>query len=192
MAITSLEYGRFQVKAGQLSGAWTARAFPKVGPGGRVAHEAKGKDLDGAIAALKDMIDAEAEERRSGRRHDDALDFDVPTAEEFGVALQSARLTPRQKMMLRAHAAADDAGLTATAIADAAGYRNFSSANAHYGKAGRLMAEAMGITPPDAPARDGQTLTGVLATGAAGQDPSAEVVWVMHPELRAAIQTVAL
>lgn len=54
MATISIDYGKFTLKAGQLSGVWTARAFLRNGPGGHgFAHQATGKDASAALDALR-------------------------------------------------------------------------------------------------------------------------------------------
>lgn len=192
MATISIEYGKFMLKAGQLSGVWTARAFLRQGTGGRgFAHEATGKDADTAIEALKAQIDDEAGQRRGRRRHDETMGFDVPTTEDYTDGLRGAPLTEKQLVMLRAHAAAADAGLTAEELADIAGYRNPNTANLHYGKAGRLMAEAMDVTAPDVKQGEDMALTGILARGGPVREDG-EFVWVMHPELREAVKAVLI
>lgn len=192
MATISIDYGKFMLKAGQLSGTWTARAFLRQGAGGRgFAHEATGKDAELAIEALKAQIDEEIQQRLSRRRHDDSMDFDVPTVEDYTDGLRGAGLTDKQLVMLRAHAAAADAGLTAQELAEVAGYRTFSTANLHYNKAGKLMAEAMDVTAPETGPAEDQVLTGVLARGGPPREDG-EFVWVMHPELRDAIKATAV
>lgn len=190
MATVSIDYGKFTLKAGQLSGVWTARAFLRTGPGGHgIAHQATGKDASAALDALRAQIDDEAARRRGQRRHDPATGFDVPTREDYADGLRGADLTDRQRVMLQAHAAAGDAGLTATELAEVAGYRNFNTANLHYGKAGRLMAEAMDVTAPESRLRDDLVQTGILAHGGTPR-ADGEFVWVMHPELREALRVV--
>lgn len=180
-------YGRFRIRVGTLTNVWTARAFNAAASSARgTVHEATGKDADTAVEALKLLIDEAATTRRQGRRVDSTSSFAVPTAEEYREALAVLRLTPRQRRMLEAHAAAGDAGLTATELAEAAPYRDSSAANLHYGKCGGSIAEELGIAAPEAASGDGPVLTGVLASAGPPREDGS-FVWVMHPELREAL-----
>lgn len=190
MAHSTIEHRKFIIKSGQLSGKWVARAFHKS-PGATrgITHETTGSDRDSAILALTQLIDTEAGEQRGLRRHDDALDFDVPTAQEYAMAIRGSDLTDKQVAMLRAHAASGEQGMTAGELAAVAGYKNQSSANLHYGKCGRLLAEAIDLEAPQVRSGDEKALTGIIASAGPAREDEA-LVWIMHPELREAVEKV--
>ena len=186
--ISNIEKPRYVVKVGEMSGRWIARAFSK-GRGEGMIGEAFGASADEAVAALERRMGEEEAARAAARRFDERLGFAVPSREEYGAALGVARLSAKQLEMLRAHARAGEAGLTAEEIARAGGYASFETANALYGKAGRVIGETIGVTAPASTAREGHDVqTGILASPGPRRPASDQFVWVMHPELREAVE----
>lgn len=190
MTPTQISYGKYIIKVGKLSNRWTARAFHHPPTSSRgIAAEAVGESSDQAVIAVKERLDAIAGAHRAARRYDERSGFDVPSAEEYAAALAHASLAAAQIAMLKAHAAAGEIGLAAGELAHAAGYTDYSSANVHYGKCGRLLAEVMNVRVPDSELHDNGVPTGVLAWEGATR-PNGEFVWVMYPELRQAVEEV--
>lgn len=139
--------------------------------------------LQRALAALNERD----KRRRSERRHDD-----VATADEYYEALHvlADRIGQHQWRMLRAHMNANELTMTAGELAKAGGYRKFSTANAHYGKLGHMVAGVVGFNPDytletgtneDAPA----PWTFALAEG---KYIKGYWRWRMHPELAEAVR----
>lgn len=186
MKILTERKGRYDLKAMKMGQTALARAFLHGQPGAGIAAEAKGKTPEEAMEALREMIGEVELERASVRRRIEETGFDVPTSAEFEDALSRVRVSDRQWDMLRAHAASGEEGLTAGELARAAAYKNYNAVNLQYGKLGETVAEGIGIDLPAHPAKEGENVaTGVLA--GPGETRGGEFVWVMHPELRAAI-----
>jgi hypothetical protein len=73
----------------------------------------------------------------------------APTAAVYEEAfLAISPLNESCRAMLAAHLQAPDRLLSATKLAEAAGYRSYSGANLQYGKLGYLIAQEIGFTPP--------------------------------------------
>lgn len=180
----TLRHGSYTIKAGMLAGKAVARAFVTGGKPGVIA-ETTGDDVQTAVDSLKADLDARAADEAAHRRHDAALDFDVPTETEFARALAIVKPHHGHWKMLRAHALAGDRGLTAGDLAFDAGYHSHGAANLQYGLVGREIAEALRIDLPKPLRKEGDVATGVLAT--AGPPRDGQFVWIMHPELRAAV-----
>lgn len=93
--------------------------------------------------------------------------------------------------MIRAHYRAPDHRITATLLADAAGYASYSPANLHYGTIGRLLYEEL---PMELPVRkDGSLIyTYMLAVAGDKSGPEEHWVWQMRPEVAAAVEVLGL
>lgn len=187
---TVIEYDKYTLRAGMMSGVWTARAFYKSPSRTKgIVMEVTGESEEAVLIDLKNKLDELRARLLAARRRDEAMKFDVPSCEEYAMALQLTQFSDAQLAMLKAHAAAGDSGMTAGELASAGGYADFSSANLHYGKCGRAIAETLSIVPPESNLRDSDVPTVVLA--AAGEArPKGEFVWVMYPELRRAIEAI--
>lgn len=182
---TTLDHGPYVIRADILDGEPTARVFVRnARQGAGVVLDATGDSVEEAIAAAIERLDeidraARAERRTSG-------DWIIPSESEFRRALKAVKTTDAQKAMLRAHAAAGDDGLTAGELARAAGVRDHSAANLHYGLLGDAMARYLDVRlPAGDPAPGDAVATGILA--APGAQRADLFVWVMHPELRRAL-----
>lgn len=95
----------------------------------------------------------------------------------------SSRLSAGQKAMLRAHLHAPDRCMTATQLAEAAGYRGYSAANLHYGLLGAML---YGEMPQRLPVRrDGSPImTFMLAFGQNEDEaPEREWIWKMRDSI---------
>ncbi|MSU88632.1 hypothetical protein GE300_03230 [Rhodobacteraceae bacterium 2CG4] len=185
MKVVEVEYGRYLLKAGVQKNGALGRAFIRAKQGAGILCEVKAKTPDLAIEALKQALDETDRAARKNRRRDEKLEFDVPTVAEYQLALSKISPDGSYRSMLEAHARAGREGLTAGQLAEAAGYANFNAANLHYGKLGREVADFLGVALPASTARPGEDVaTGVLA----GIGPEEGIfVWVMRPELRAAL-----
>jgi len=184
VGIVEADHGKYRIKAGQLGGIFVARAFPKppTRAQGLIA-EAEGDTEEAAIAALKAKIETRDVQRKEVRRWDEHADVSVPNEEEFVEALQQTSLSSRQFAMLKAHAFARDEGLTMDQMARAAGYKSRDTA----AKAGELIADYLGIVVDEEANRDREGAALLLAFKYI-QGEDVPTVWVMHQELRYAVQ----
>ncbi|WP_410219160.1 hypothetical protein [Paracoccus sp. (in: a-proteobacteria)] len=141
------------------------------------------------MAIIAAALDERDRELRAQWRLDERTGFLVPTTGECELAIQMASLGGSQLMMLKAHAAAGDAGMSALQLAQAGGYADFSSANMHHGKGGRKLAEQMHAKLPESQVRAGEDVpTTAIATWLPTPgDPHNTGRWIMHPELREAV-----
>lgn len=189
MQVTTTTHGRYLIKSGYLRDRWTARAFlAKVAKPGGIVAEKHDTSEAAAVAALTTHLDEMERERRlAGRMTTDG--FRLPDEEAFVEALQSVTLADAQLRMLKAHAQAGDRGLTAEELAYAGGYADYSTANMIYGRAGRMVGNALGITAPPAETREGDVPTALLASEGPRR-ANGHFVWVMHVELRRAVERV--
>lgn len=113
--------------------------------------------------------------------------------EEYRVALRAVRdkhgISERELAMLRAHCRADDHTITATELAVAAGYKDYSSANLYYGKFARRLSDALGIEPSKR--RSGSIAWWrVLAYGRTDQEVGEHFEWTMRPEFVETLQAM--
>ena len=188
--------GRYKLIAGLLHDEGVAHAYPSR-DGKQQAHprkqfgpiaSAEGPTAEAAMANLKALLDTREADAKSARRYDEYLKFHVPTEAEYFEAYDVLVLTDAELKMLRAHAQAGEQGLTAVQIARAGGYRNRASAGALDGAVGRKFQTFLGLETPRPELREEDVATGVLATAGAAREDGEKFVWIMHPELRAALQ----
>lgn len=137
-----VQHGRYIVRVGPLAGAWAAQAYQGAkSVGGR--HQ--GANRDDALEKARHMLDAREAEIAANRNQDGA-----PTAREYVEAFEClGRLADGWEAMLAAHLSSQDRLITATQLAQAAGYTNWSAANLQYGKLGRRLAEELNYNPPN-------------------------------------------
>lgn len=71
----------------------------------------------------------------------------VPTAKAFRAAFLALgpRMTASRRRILEVHYRALDRQLTMTQIAEAVGWKSYSSANSHYGQLAKLVGEQTGF-----------------------------------------------
>lgn len=190
--VTMLNHGKYVLKAGLISGQWTARAFlAGARQGSGIVAEAKDSSWEAAIEELRRQLDRRDQTLRQNRRYDETMRFHVPSSGEYEIALSITPLHANQLAMLKAHAETGERGMTATELAKAGGYSDYSSANMHYGKAGRMLAESLCIEIPPSNSRD-DLPTAVLASWI--QTPGDESIgrWIMYPELVQAVKKLPL
>ena len=141
MSFETDRYGHYEIKSGPLAGTWAANAFRRK----TLVARASGASRDEAVAAVKaelDRIDGQALSERdeegapSAKVYEEAFAILLPTLPDSYVA------------MLRAHLHAPDRLISATKLAEAAGYAGYEGANLHYGKLGERVAEEIGFVPP--------------------------------------------
>ena len=140
-----------------------------------------------AILMVKHQLDETAARQRAMRGADG-----FPTVDEVRAALPHLKLTKAQDAMLAAHLHAPDSILTATQLAQSAGYNDYVVANSQYGGLGRALAEELDWEPMEKTA--GKTIwTFTLATGADGvarekdMEISGHWRWKLRSEIVAAL-----
>ncbi len=191
VAVHEADHGRYRIKSGKLSGSFVARAFPAppAKTQGMIA-EAQGATEEAAIAALKEAIAARDDLRVSERRWEERAGLAVPTDAEYVEALRQARLSKPQVSVLKALALAGDDGMTGKALARAAGYTSMHAFDKIFRKAGVTLGDYIGLRSPEkdkSKAIDGEF---ILAVSVASGDEATPALWIMHPELRPAVQSV--
>ena len=189
-----LETGRYDIRAMAVGGGWRANAHLRnARKGGVVVARATAETEAAVIAAIRADLTARDAALVAQRQEQPDMGFTVPAAGEYADALAVVTVTPAQRAMLTAHAASGDAGLTATALARAAGYAGYEGANMHYGKLGRAVADVLGMAPPQSQIRDEDLWTGVMAAWVpTPEDAEAAGRWVMYPALREALSDSGL
>ncbi len=186
--IIQIEHGNYVIKAGSLGGTAVARAFPRPPSKNKgVIAEARGKNPQEAIETLKAQIDTAQTEREETRRPDEATGLRVPLADEYAEALRQTHLSAAQAAMLKLHALAGDGGMTLPALADAAGYHSTQVGTSLYAKAARAVAGFLRVEIPSAVTGEGEEPVAILARPEAPESAGAQPVWVMHPEVREAV-----
>ncbi|MCQ2005263.1 hypothetical protein [Rhizobium sp. NRK18] len=145
----------------------------------------KGKTIEEALSLAKRWVDEKYSVTAANRP-----EAHIATIQEYVDALTARPPKDNEIAMLKAHATRQI--MTATELAEAAGYQSFSSANLHYGTFGRDISEILHLTPKKR--KDGTTIwTSVLADGMdADSDLSAEYRWQIHSELVEALKRLGI
>lgn len=101
------------------------------------------------------------------------------TAAEYVNAFRQLVMPPHHMRMLQANYHAPNRTITATMMAKAMGYPNYNTANLHYGKLGRLLAEQLGWNPLP------QQTVFVIVTF---EKPEKEWHWIMRSAISSALE----
>ena len=191
MAFDEISHGRYVIRTGPRGLMWQARAFLN---GRQVGETEVAETQDEAIASVRDAVDTRESEIRAGKGADGS-----PSAREYAEAFGRIHISDGQEAMLRAHLNAPDHCITATQLAEAAGYENYSAANLQYGKLGQAIAAELNYNPPT---RDDGTV--IWTAAIAGWDENADIEklgramerreddghfeWIMRPQVVEALQ----
>lgn len=177
---------RHSIKTMKSGDGWQARAFRGMAAIGEVVTAST---RESAILVVKGQLDEGAGKQRALRGADG-----FPTVEEVRAALPHLKCNKAQDAMLDAHLHALDHILTATQLAQAAGYDDYVVANAQYGLLGRALAEELDWEPQRR--KDGNPIwTLALATDAdgkareEGEDVTGHWRWKLRPEIAAALSS---
>jgi hypothetical protein len=141
MGFKTETYGRYEIRSGPLAGAWGANAFRRK----TLVTKANGASRDEAVVAVKTELDRLDQVSLSDR---DAEGAPSAAIYEHAFALPMPAFPKSYVAMLRAHLAAPDQLMSATRLADAAGYAGYEGANLHYGKLGQRVGDEIGFAPP--------------------------------------------
>jgi hypothetical protein len=155
---------------------------------GKPVHKLVGVDVPDAIQKARKAIDSDL---GVAARHGDAGD------QAYTRALQAIlpELSTGQVKMLQAHYRAPDRIISATELARAAGYSNYSGANLQYGNLGKALHEHH---PVDLPVRSNGTLVYTYALADSPDfapnttEDDSHWRWRMLPSLAFALRAVGL
>jgi hypothetical protein len=175
-----IQHGHYTIKIMPAGSNYRARVYRgKVS----VGDVFTGATLEAAVSTVKVFLDDRASAICANRA---ANGF--PCADEVREAFEQLRMNPAQEAMLMAHRNAPNHILTATELAEAAGYDSYTVANSQYGKLGRDLAYHLDWAPNVR--RDGTPVwTYALAEGADEQDRdhgaefTAHWRWKLRPEV---------
>jgi len=109
----------------------------------------------------------------------------IPNAEAYKQALQTIKISDKQRQMLKAHYEQLNRSITYTALAAAAGYDDYEVANRFYGQLGRDLGEALNFEFVDAESRPGKFYSSSI--GMPNAYTTGDFQLVMHHELAKAI-----
>jgi hypothetical protein len=174
---------RHSIKTMKSGAGWQARAFRGTAAAGGVVTATT---EESAILAIKRQLDEAAAERQALRAGDG-----FPTIDEVRAAWPHLKFNKAQDAMLAAHLNAPDHVLTATQLAQAAGYDDYVVTNSQYGQLGRALADELDWQPPTR--KDGNPIwTLTLATSAddVARDEGDETAEHWRWKLRAEIVAV--
>lgn len=152
----------------------------------KLLAEIEGASIENVLNKLHAFVDSQLVTLATGRQQ--------PTnSDEYIAAFRNILkdLSDGQLAMLRAHYLAPNHCITATNLAEAAGYSSYSAANLQYGNAGKAIYEEY---PLDIPRRNDGTLiyTFMLATAGNKDADEKEWVWQLRPEVASAIEALGL
>jgi hypothetical protein len=180
----SLRHRGFQIIAAEVTGKPMAQVFLGKTPAN--PQRFGGATLEAAVDLAREWIDAKRKSEVDKRRAPYA-----GTVEEYIRYLEGHGLTekisPKQRKALVAHAASPLRILSATQIAEQAGWPDFNTTNLQYGRLGKSIADELEL---ELPIHDGvPTATYALADAA---DPTwkpkdGHFRWQMHEELAEAL-----
>lgn len=177
---TGIPYRHHSIKTMRTASGHQARAFrgPKA-----VGDTFTGATQDAAVLAVKEFLDQQAAELRSKRGPSG-----FPCADEIRAALPQVPMNKAQEAMLLAHLKAPQQILTATELAQAAGYDDYMVANRQYGQLAHDLAYEMDWTPEET-TNGITTWTFTLADDADkqarkdGEEVNAQWRWQLRPEV---------
>lgn len=96
--------------------------------------------LEDALTQSKAWIDEKTQERKADRRQ-----AHIGTVEGYTEILGITKMSKARRLMLVAHRRAEDRKMTPAQLAEAAGWKTQASANTHYAKLGKEVAEHLGL-----------------------------------------------
>jgi hypothetical protein len=176
------EYRRHVLVAAERNGRWMGRAWKEK----TSIADAEGETAEAVLDALRGAVDSRFELAAVSRGAN-------PKAAEYVVAFRTIldRLSDGHLAMLKAHYHAHGRRLTATELANAAGYANYSAANLQYGLVGKAIYEEV---PMELPRLSDGSLIYTFTLAIQG-NPGAEEeqwIWEMRPEVAHAIEELGL
>lgn len=134
-------YGRYDIKSGMMTGQWHANAFRHKA----LVAKSAGTSRDEAVAAVKAKLD-EIDSLEISERDNEGAPSEKIYADAFELILP--KISDSYRAMLKAHFEAPNQLITATELAQAAGYNGYEAANLHYGMLSKRIALEIGFDPP--------------------------------------------
>jgi hypothetical protein len=176
------EYRRHKLLSAYHEGKHKGRAWK----GKELLTKTEGDGVEDVLAKLKDYVDSRFRPQRSEK-------IDPLDVSEYVQAFRSmmSDFSDGHFAMLRAHYNAPNQCITATELAEAAGYANYGAANLQYGIIGKALSEELCVALPT---RGDGTPIYTYALATAG-DPSGEEdhwVWKLRPGVASAIEILGL
>ncbi|MGZ5772947.1 hypothetical protein [Ramlibacter sp.] len=173
--LKSLEAGEYTLVARLHKGAYRGALWHA----GAIVEQVQGASLENVYRQLEALLYERQLAKATSRQGAQ------PSVEEAVKALTRvlAKASHGQRDMLRAHFQAPQQRITATQLADAAGYSSYSAANLQYGLLGAMLFAEM---PEDLPRRSNGTpiMTCVIASGEDQRGVGEEQwVWKMRPHI---------
>ncbi|MEA5567827.1 hypothetical protein [Anabaena sp. UHCC 0399] len=118
------------------------------------------------------------------------------TVDDYKQAFTAIRsqMTDGHKLMLKAQYHAPAQTITATELAQAAGYENYNGANLQYARIGELLANHLGYLPPEREDNGKPFWSGVLASGywknleGSKNNSQREWQWQLRPQVAQALE----
>ena len=141
MSFESEDHGRYLIRSGPVAGRFGANAYL----GKLLIAKAAADSREAAVESVKAAL-AKIDEQSLADRDPEG----APSADVYQAALVALlpALPDSYVAMLRAHFTAPNHLLSATELAEAAGYAGHEGANLHYGKLGFRVGEEIGFDPP--------------------------------------------
>ena len=173
--IKSLKSGKYTLVARFHKGANRGAIWA----GGKIVDEVQGETLKDVWDQLYKRLCALQQEVVAQRR---GLDYTSQEVKRAFLAIEP-RLSTGHKAMLRAHVKAAGRALTATQLAEAAGYANYSAANLQYGLLGAMLFGEMPEVLPTL--ADGTPIMTFAIASGDGEHRSGEGhwIWTMRPHI---------
>lgn len=173
--LKALEAGEYVLVARLVKGVYRGALWHAS----KIDQSIEGSSLEEVYRKLESLLFERQMAKASSRQGVD------PTTEEATRALNRVlpKLSDGQRAMLRAHLKAPGQRITATQLAEAAGYATYSAANLQYGLLGVML---FGEMPEDLPRRKDGTpiMTCVIASGDDHREGAeAQWIWKMRPHL---------
>jgi hypothetical protein len=109
----------------------------------------------------------------------------LPSVEDYKIAFEALHLSPGQWDMLRAHFLAPNHTITATELADAAGYKSWQGANLQYGLLGKKLRHILAYF--DTYGQESYILAHFYAPGTRG---NTDWLFVMHANVAEALRAL--
>jgi hypothetical protein len=149
-------------------------------------HETEGSSIENTLGVLKQFVDEKLEgaARAAGSTPDE-------TRVLAGLREICSQLSDGQLAMLKAHYHAENQAMTATELANAAGYASYHPANLHYGNIGKSLYELAPIELRTY--KDGTPIyTFYLAVALTDAEDEQYWNWKLRPEVSNAIAALGL
>ncbi len=177
------DYRKHKILAALHKGIYKGRCW---NTDGILLLEITGSGINEVLTELRDFVDASFIEKANSREA-------PPEAIEYVRAFQQmlGDLPDSYLAMLKAHYFSPNMSITATELAIAGNYKNWSSANLHYGLLSKRLYEEIPVRLP-VRADGTQIYTFALATAGELSETEKQWQWKMRPEVAHAIEHLGL